>query len=329
VPSTFEVVDNDGRDAIILDGPRANISIGARAHISVSADSAIPFTPRRNAIVMRNTGGHDAILLNGQVSSIVLYDADDRPSIVLDGLTGNIALRGADGRDVIYLNRAGNSILLRNAEGQDSIELDGQTGTIALRDADGRDVILLNRAANSVALRRANGQHSIVLDGLTGNIAVRDDAGNDSVVLNGVSGDITLKNADCAEEFDVSAAAEAEPGTVMVLDPDGRLRPSSDAYDKKVAGVISGAGGFRLGIVLDKQHHKEDRMPVALMGKAFCKVDAGYAPIEVGDLLTTSSTPGHAMKASDPTKAFGAVIGKALHSRGAGAGLIPILITLQ
>ena len=65
------------------------------------------------------------------------------------------------------------------------------------------------------------------------------------------------------------------------------------------------------------------------MGKVYCKVDAQYAPIEVGDLLTTSPTLGHAMKAEDPWKAFGAVLGKALRPLAAGQGLIPILIALQ
>jgi hypothetical protein len=49
----------------------------------------------------------------------------------------------------------------------------------------------------------------------------------------------------------------------------------------------------------------------------------------VGDLLTTSDTPGHAMKTIDPLKAFGAVIGKALTPMDAGRGLIPILVALQ
>ena len=70
-------------------------------------------------------------------------------------------------------------------------------------------------------------------------------------------------------------------------------------------------------------------MPIALMGKVYCKVDASYGAIEVGDLLTTSPTPGHAMKADDPLKAFGAVIGKALQPLELGQGLIPILIALQ
>jgi hypothetical protein len=144
-----------------------------------------------------------------------------------------------------------------------------------------------------------------------------------------VTGDIVLANADCAEEFDVAATGETEPGTVMVLDRQGALQPSQQAYDKKVAGVISGAGDYRPGLILDKKESSAGRMPVALVGKAYCKVDARYAPIEVGDLLTTSDTLGYAMKADDPLKAFGAVIGKALRPLKDGQDLIPILIALQ
>jgi len=144
-----------------------------------------------------------------------------------------------------------------------------------------------------------------------------------------VTGDIRLTNADCAEDFDVGATTAAEPGTVMVIGADGQLRPSERAYDKRVAGVISGAGNYQPGIVLDKQESRQRRLPIALLGKVFCKVDAQFGAIAVGDLLTTSSTPGHAMRADDPMTAFGAVLGKALRPLTEGQGLIPILIALQ
>jgi hypothetical protein len=144
-----------------------------------------------------------------------------------------------------------------------------------------------------------------------------------------VTGDIRLTNADCAEDFDVSGTVQVEPGTVMVLGNEGALSKSQQAYDKRVAGVISGAGDYKPGIVLDKQQTSGNRQPIALMGKVYCKVDAQFGAIEVGDLLTTSPTPGHAMKTSDPFKAFGAVIGKALRPLTEGQGLIPILIALQ
>lgn len=142
-------------------------------------------------------------------------------------------------------------------------------------------------------------------------------------------GELFLASADCAEDFDLAQAEEIEPGTVVVIDAHGALRQSRQAYDRRVAGVVSGAGDFRPGIVLDKQSSRANRAPVALVGKVFCKVDAGHGPIEVGDLLTTSATPGHAMKASDPASAFGAVIGKALRPLATGRGLVPILIALQ
>ena len=144
-----------------------------------------------------------------------------------------------------------------------------------------------------------------------------------------VTGDIRLANADCAEDFDVVGAVKVEPGTVMVLGNEGSVSESYQAYDKRVAGVISGAGNYKPGIVLDKQQTSGNRQPIALMGKVFCKVDAQFGAIELGDLLTSSPTPGHAMKTNDPFKAFGAVIGKALRPLAEGQGLIPILIALQ
>ena len=145
-----------------------------------------------------------------------------------------------------------------------------------------------------------------------------------------VTGDITLPNADCAEEFDVVETTAVDPGTVMVLDGGGALAASARAYDKCVVGVISGAGAYRPAIVLDRQPHPlGKRQPLALVGKVFCKVDADFGAIEVGDLLTTSATLGHAMVALDHGKAFGAVIGKALQPLREGRGLIPILVALQ
>ena len=60
-----------------------------------------------------------------------------------------------------------------------------------------------------------------------------------------------------------------------------------------------------------------------------CKVDADKGAIKVGDLLTTSETKGHAQKVTDPTKAVGAVLGKALAPMKKGKGTIPILVTLK
>jgi hypothetical protein len=146
-----------------------------------------------------------------------------------------------------------------------------------------------------------------------------------------VSGDVQLTGADCAEQFDLSGGAELpEPGTVVVLGDGGGLVVSQQPYDRKAVGVISGAGDYRQAILLDKRDDcSERRAAVALAGKVWCRVDARYAPVEVGDLLTTSPTPGYAMKATDPLRAFGSVVGKALRALDGKQGLIPIVVALQ
>jgi hypothetical protein len=116
---------------------------------------------------------------------------------------------------------------------------------------------------------------------------------------------------------------------VMVIEADGILHPCAHAYDRRVAGVVAGAGALRPGMILGRCRSTKHRMAIALTGTTFCKVDARLSPLAVGDLLTTSPTPGHAMRATDRRRAFGAVIGKALRPLDHGQGLIPILIALQ
>jgi hypothetical protein len=143
-----------------------------------------------------------------------------------------------------------------------------------------------------------------------------------------VRGDVRLVGFDVAEEFELDGVADAEPGTVMVFEDDRRVCPSTAAYDRRVAGVVSGAGPWRPGLVL----HQPATAPtaaLALVGRAYCKVSASAGAIAFGDLLTTSETPGHAMRAADPLRAFGSVIGKALAPLAEGDGLIPILVALR
>jgi hypothetical protein len=172
------------------------------------------------------------------------------------------------------------------------------------------------------ASKTASGIYGASETGLAGEFA-----GDVSVTGHVKAADVILSGGDCAEEFD--ATAELEPGTVAVFDDDGCLSACALVYDKRVAGVVSGAGDYLPGIVLDSRLSARRRAAIALVGKVFCRVDAILAPIEPGDLLTTSATPGHAMRAADQTRAFGSVIGKALASCKEGRGLIPMIVSLR
>jgi hypothetical protein len=141
--------------------------------------------------------------------------------------------------------------------------------------------------------------------------------------------------ADLSEKFDVAPAGgstEIQPGMVVTIDPSnpGKLELSRRSYDRRVLGVISGAGGVQPGMLMGQEGTLANgKHPVALSGRVYCQVDAAYGAIKPGDLLTTSPTPGHAMKVRNQPRAHGAIIGKALTGLKSGKGLVLAVVTLQ
>jgi hypothetical protein len=136
--------------------------------------------------------------------------------------------------------------------------------------------------------------------------------------------------ADLAEPFAMSHSG-VEPGSVVVIDEDhpGKLCRSTRAYDKKAAGIVSGANGIRPGISMVQEDKLEAGENVALSGRVYVHADAAYGEIKPGDLLTTSDTPGHAMKVTEHGKAQGAILGKAMSGLTEGKGMVLVLVTLQ
>jgi hypothetical protein len=252
--------------------------------------------------------------------------------------TGTVEIVDSQGRQVfkfdssfavLDLGGLGNEgdLRLRGDDGQNKIHLDGGQQLINVTNAAGITVFRFD-AGNSLldlgpSLPGGAGK------GNEADLRIWGADGQVKIHLDGGTGDIKLSGADCAEDFEVEELEEVEPGSVMAIADEGKLRRCAQAYDRRVAGVISGAGSHRPGIILGRQGSGGNRIPLALSGRVHCRVDAGYGPVGVGDLLTTSPTVGHAMRAEDPRRAFGATIGKALRPLGKGTRLVPILIALQ
>lgn len=159
--------------------------------------------------------------------------------------------------------------------------------------------------------------------------------GNDwgTTVIGGAVTEVTtlrINGADLVEPFPIKEAG-IEKGSVVVIDEEnpGALRRSTQAYDPRVAGIVSGANGIRAGIVLRQEGVLDQGENVALSGRVYVKADASYGAIRPGDLLTTSETPGHAMKATDRERTPGAVLGKAMTRLDEGQGQVLVLVTLQ
>jgi hypothetical protein len=142
-------------------------------------------------------------------------------------------------------------------------------------------------------------------------------------------GTIVAKYQDVAEWVPASHALPA--GTVVTLDPSksNHVEASSQAYDTRVAGVVSEQPGITLG------ESGENKVLVATTGRVRVTVDASHAPIHIGDLLVTSDIPGVAMKSEPITiggrqiHSPGTLIGKALEPLEKGSGKILVLLSLQ
>jgi hypothetical protein len=141
---------------------------------------------------------------------------------------------------------------------------------------------------------------------------------------------LEITGADVAERFPMTDTVE--PGMVVEIDPDnaGQLRLARGAYNRRVAGVVSGAGDLPVGAILGNLPGHENAPPIALSGRVWVRCDASNGPIQPGDLLTTAERPGHAMKVTDYPRAQGAIIGKAMSALAQGeSGLVLVLVNLQ
>jgi hypothetical protein len=267
-------------------------------------------------------GQHAAVIVGGKDAAGRCYVTNEKgvPTITLSGITADVTVgTSAIGGHLGVVGKGGSpGIRLDGGAASLTVGQEGSRGSVAVIGVSGVPIVTLD-----------NGDIHVGAKNHPGDVFVYDRDGNVAVHIDGEKGDVTLGNADCAEDFDVAAARRVEPGTVVVLDDDGAVGACAAAYDGRVAGVVSGAGAHRPALVLDRRPSATPRQPIALMGKVYCKVDARFGAVRTGDLLTTSPTVGHAMKASDRSLAFGAVVGKALRALDEGCALIPILVMLQ
>ena len=329
--------NSEGDATIILDARDAQEpgDVGARVTLLNGSSEAIIL----NAIDVNASGaqfimiggnGNDttvSIYSNGDANDwgaiIRLYDGDGNKTVHLDANSGTdggafFAMYDADGDKTVHLDASGTGGAQGGAQ-------------LSLCDSSGATTISLDAQSGS-----AGGAHISLVNGTgTGTIQLDADYGGtgEGRVITSVL-EIT-GGADLSEHFDVRhlpGGGQPIPGMLVCIDSEnpGALTVSDKAYDPTVAGIISGAGGIKPGMLMGQAGSVSDgQYAVALTGRVYCLADAMYGKIKPGDLLTTSDTPGHAMKATDYAKAQGAIIGKAMSSLQDGKGIVLVLVSLQ
>jgi hypothetical protein len=249
-------------------------------------------------------------------AAVITDSGATQATIRLDGDVGELRIRDLQGADACLINRGGNLFLGR-------LGAPGNAGAVVLYNESG---------IASVTLRGQSGAYADVglgSAGCAGIVFVRNDAGRTSIIVDGQKGDITFENADCAEDFDLGVDGDVEPGTVVTLDDEGRVKPCTEPYDTRVVGVVSGGRGQRAAVTLGRKACGQRRVPVGLVGTVYCKATSSSGAISFGDLLTTSPVRGHAMRAEEVVGRQGAIIGKALEPLRSGAALIRMLVMLR
>jgi hypothetical protein len=209
----------------------------------------------------------------------------------------------------------------------DGNEIDALADGLFLNNNTNQNVVIANGGGN-VGIGTSNPLTKLHVNGTTTTNSLFADEARINLLSVGICGGCSA----LAESFEIAGGAAIEPGMVVTIDSagSGRLRLADKAYDRAVAGIVSGANGINPGLLIKQTNTAADgSLPISLTGRVYCWADASDGPIKPGDLLTTSNTPGHAMKVTDLTKAQGAIIGKALTSLTEGKGLVMVLVTLR
>ena len=295
-----------------------------------------------------NGTGPRAIELSGTEGSnnggvIKVYENGGKQTIELDGDYGNLG----SGYFSMYNNSQdvmmelistetasnGSAIKMYQYNGKKTIELDGDyssygSGSIELFNDNEESRIKL------IATETATQGATMKMYNDTGKLTIELDAD-----FNGggriIADEIEIKGgADLAEYFDISSSKNKLPeaGMIVSIDPEdpGKLMIAQEAYDKKVAGVISGANGVKPGMKMGQSGSIADgAFPVALTGRVYVLAETSKGKIKPGDLICSSDKPGYAMKVKNNRKAKGAIIGKAISGLDDGEGYILLLVSLQ
>jgi len=282
-------------------------------------------------VVVKNGGNYIAERAGLNTGNVLLSGGGD---VILKG--GQVTLEQQNGDVRAWINQSSSSswINLYNGDEERTVYLlSGGTGSsdggaLNLDTFDGVQTVKLDAnfsGGGYMSLRTTEGDATIILDS--------DNSDKGRITCDEIR---LMGGADLAEYFDIVDVERddqnLEPGTIVSIDPDnpGKLIPCSEAYDTKVAGIISGANGVDPGMLMGHDNTiASGDFPVALTGRVYVKADISNGKIEPGDFLTTSGKTGYAMKAKKIKKAKGAIIGKAMTSLDNDSGLVLVLVSLQ
>ena len=346
------LIGNTGTGNIYLGGTTSNSRIyDAAGDLTLDSDTAqtiIAEDLRINGNDLLDSGGamrltlgasgnyNGSFTVNGSAAKFTVNSSASAGSVVFGNTTGatHFFVSGSSGNVGIGTASPGAKLDVAGQINADQYLTIGNNtategGELVLEASAGYHTYRVDMFTNWLRIYNGSTVH-LAINGNTGAVTIggTSTGGNatgagDLYVTSDIEYDGALygPGADLAELIYGSGPLEA--GDVVVADETKgeTVKRTSTPYNTAVVGVVSSDPG----ILLSK--NKGD-VPLALSGRVPIKVTAENGPIKPGDLLTTSNTPGHAMRCASRQECQGAIVAKSLGTLEAGTGKITALVML-
>jgi filamentous hemagglutinin len=226
---------------------------------------------------------------------------------------GNIVLKNITGNTLAFFGPDGTTPGTLSSNNVDTTSIANGTSNVQTLSS-GSVTVSANGNANVVVV--ANGSVTVKADILNGQANGVGNIGSSSTYFNTVFAKATsAQYADLAEQFECDQTHDT--GTVMVFAGNNEITKSTQYADQRLAGIISTDPAYVMNAT------QANSVPIAMAGRVPCWV---VGPVAKGDVLTTSSTAGHAEKLKNTDWLPGVIVGKALESAPAGSHKIMVVV---
>lgn len=246
--------------------------------------------------------------------------ADSDKNILITPQTGQtsdptiVFSSGATGGDDITLSITDDGTIT-------TLSFDGSAGQLFSVSNDLTGTIFAVNDVSGIPSIEVDDDGEIRLAEFAGNVLIgyATDQNTGKLQVNGlIAGTATsAQYADLAEKY--ATDQTYDPGTVLVIGGSAEVTQCTIACDSAVMGIVSTDPAILMNSEAPGQY-------IALIGRVPCKV---VGPVQKGDILVTSRTPGHVESAVSYPPSPGTVVAKALESCGEGQHVIEVLVTLS
>jgi hypothetical protein len=304
------VTSNAGTASLFNTNATTGNLFGAATTINIGGASGT-LTVGNGTLTMTNG---TTLNMNGPSPSIVTSNNGTVNVFNTNALAGN--LFGA----ATTVNLGSGATTIRVGAGSGTLTLGNSTviGTAGVQNLYNTVATTMNFAGAATTIAMGNASGTTTIRGTTTISVLAADGDGSQVTGNwtlSAGATFEASYADLAEWY--SADAEYESGTVLIFGGEAEVTITSLSNDSRVAGVVTTNPAYIMN-----GDQAGTRACIALQGRVPVKV---VGIVRKGDLLTTSSTPGYACKAMNPT--IGTLIGKALEDKDdPGTGTIQVAI---